>query len=90
MALNLDRFDSVPLTADDFSFEFRVWLTILVDSLNQVIGTIESSFNNLAAPSYTTVEIAALLADAPNGALFYDTDLDQLQAKVNGLLVVLA
>lgn len=90
MAVFLDRIDAVPLAADDFSFEFRAWLAVLVDSLNSALSQIQNNFNSLSAPQYTTIDIAANLADAANGALFYDTDLNQLQAKVNGILVVLA
>ncbi len=37
----LDRIDSVPLAADEFSFEFRAWATVLVDSLNSIVAAIE-------------------------------------------------
>lgn len=90
MTFQLDRIDAVPLAADNFSVEYRAWVAVLVDSLNSVINTVENALNNLAAPQFTTAEIAALVSDAPNGALFYDTTLNQLQAKVNGVLVVLA
>ena len=89
MAIVLDRIDSVPLSSDELSTELKAWLTVLVDSLNTIVQVTENGFNNLAAPQYTTLQIAALLADAPNGSIYYDTDLNQLQAKVNGVLVVL-
>lgn len=39
----LDRIDAVPLAADAFSNEYKAWVTVLVDSLNSAIQTIEDS-----------------------------------------------
>jgi len=83
----LDKIDSVPLEADNFSVEFRSWVTLLVDSFNINVQTLE---DNLIAPQYTTAEITALAVSDPNGAIYYNTSTNQLQAKVNGVVVVLA
>lgn len=47
MAVFLDRIDAVPLAADPFSDEYKAWVTVLVDSLNSVINTVEQ---NLVTP----------------------------------------
>lgn len=41
MTVFLDRVDAVPLRSQDFSFEFNQWLSVMVDSLNEVLQTIE-------------------------------------------------
>jgi hypothetical protein len=87
--IQLDRLDSVPLQADNFSFEFKAWVAILVDSLNTTIETIENEFNTPVqniAPSYTTAQIAALALTAPNGSLWYDTTANHLVALINGVV----
>lgn len=91
MAIILDRVDAVPLNADDFSFEFKAWLSVLTDSLNAMIQQLEDYINLPYAPSYTTAEIntIAALTTTQNGTFFYDTDTNQLKAKVNGLPVVI-
>lgn len=83
----LDRIDAVPLAADNFSFEFRAWLAVLVDSLNSIVQTLE---DNLIAPSYTTAQITVLAVNAQNGSIYYDITTHQLKAKVNDVIVVLA
>ncbi len=87
MTLHLDSIDAVPLAADQFSFEFRSWLAALVDNLNYTISQLQA---NTIAPSYTTTEITAMAPDADNGALFYDTTTNELKAKVNNIIVVIA
>lgn len=47
MSLILDRIDSVPLAADKLSPELSSWLTVLADSLNTIIQSIE----NVLVPS---------------------------------------
>ncbi|RLA22963.1 MAG: hypothetical protein DRQ62_07085 [Gammaproteobacteria bacterium] len=88
MAVFLERINAVPVVNREFSFEFLQWLTTMVDSLNSVLEQIQDNVG--VAQQYTTVQITANLAAWPNGQLFYDTTLNQLQAKVNGALVVLA
>jgi len=89
-AIFLERVNSVPLGDDKLSPSLEQWFSNTVDTVNHSFTQVDDAFNNLAAPSYTTVEIAALLSAAPNGSLYYDVTLNQLQAKVNGVLVVLA
>lgn len=87
----LETINSVPLSSDEFSQDFESWLSSLVDTLNENIVTIEDSINGTArANHYTTAEITALAPTVPNGTFFYDTDTNQLKAKVNSVVVVIA
>lgn len=56
-----------------------------------MIQQLEDYINLPYAPSYTTAEIntIAALTTTQNGTFFYDTDTNQLKAKVNGLPVVI-
>jgi hypothetical protein len=90
LTITLERIDSVPLQSDNFSTEFSSWLSILCDSLNEVIQQLEDYINLPFAPSLTTVQITALPTTTPNGTLVYDSTTNQLKAKVNGVIVVLA
>ncbi len=89
MAINLERTDSVVLEGNSFTREFFSWITTLVDSLNTTIEQIENYVNLPYAPSFTTAQIATLSVNAPNGSWYYDTDTNQLKAKVNGVVVVI-
>lgn len=91
MAIFLQRIDAFSPAADsEFSFSYITWLAVLIDTLNGIISTIQDRLNQTSAPQYTTVQITALAVDAPNGTLWYDTDTNELKAKVNGVVVVLA
>lgn len=83
----LQRIDSAPIANSNFTVEFESWITILVDTLNVLIQDIQDAFNTLNASSYTTVEIAAMAADLPDGVLLYDTDLNVYVGKESGALV---
>lgn len=90
----LDRVNSVPINNDKFSFEINLWLANLVDVLNENYLTLENAINlynnGLIVPSFTTVEITDLATAAPNGTMWYDTTTNNLKAKVNGIVVILA
>ena len=85
----LDKLDSVPVANSNFTFEFNSWVSVLVDVLNQNLSEIETYFNILHAPSYTSAEITALNAagDLDNGVILYDTDLHEYVGKKSGSLV---
>lgn len=90
MAIFLDRIDAAPIanTKDSpFPFEFIQWLSVLVDTLNELIIDVQDAFNVLNASPYTSVEIAALDPDLPDGVLLYDTDLNVYVGKESGALV---
>lgn len=89
MSIFLDRVNAFS-PANEFSFEFSSWIANLIDTLNETIATIQDALNQTSAPQFTTVQIAALAINAPNGTLWYDTTTDQLKAKVNNAVVVLA
>jgi len=94
MALFLDKIDSAPLADDDFSFSFNSWVSNTVDALNETILDIQNQFNGisngLVVPQLTTAQITILALTAPDGVLWYDTTTNQLKAKVNGVVVVIA
>lgn len=46
MVLALDRIDSVPVRDNEFDFEFTQWLSVLVDTLNEVISDIQGGINS--------------------------------------------
>lgn len=89
MSLFLDRMDSAPLQEDEFSFAFKQWVAVLVSALNEDISDIQDAFNFLAAPQYTSIEIADLLSagDLVDGILLYDTVLNVYVGMQSGALV---
>jgi len=91
MSIFLQRIDAFsPATDAEFSFSYTTWLAVLIDTLNEIIRVIQDALNQTSAPQYTTTQITALAVDAPNGTLWYDITTNQLKAKVNGVVVVLA
>lgn len=86
-----ERIDSVPLQSDSFSQDFESWLSVTVDSLNETLKNLQSFTEaSPVAKHYTSVEIINLLPVVPNGYFFYDTDTNELKAKVNDAIVVIA
>lgn len=94
MALFLDKIDSAPLADDNFSFSFNSWVSNTVDALNETILDIQNQFNGisqgLVPPQLTTAQITVLSVNATNGTIWYDTTTNQLKAKINGVVVVIA
>ena len=86
--ITLDRIDSVPLLADDFSYQFKAWLSVLVDTLNEIMGQLEIESNQVQAPHYTTAQIATLALTDPNGSLYYNTTTNHLYALINGVVTL--
>lgn len=77
MAIQLDRIDSVPVMNSKFEYTFDQWLAVLVDTLNEVIGDIQSllmsqSVVTLAAQAveinslYIPTNIALTIFSLPN------------------------
>lgn len=92
MAVFLERMDSAPVQANEFSFEFSSWTANLIDSLNEFVQEVENLFNEDFGPqSYTTAEITAMAADARDGVIWYCSDHVPpcFVGKVNGALVQL-
>ncbi len=85
----IERIDSVPLAADDFSYEYRAWVSVLVDSLNTTFEEIESDFNLLTAQSYTATEITDLFTDSKitDGIILYDSTNNVYVGMQSGALV---
>lgn len=86
MSIFLTRIDAVPLGSDELSTPLKQWLSILVDTLNEIIGATEGSFNLLTVQSYTAVEIAALTS-LSDGILLYDSTNNVYVGKQAGVLV---
>lgn len=58
------------------------------DELNQSLqGSI--SDNGFAVPNQETSSIVTLSGEMPNGTIWYDSDTDELKAKVGGSVVVI-
>jgi len=89
MALFLDRIDSAPIADTEFDYQFRQWLWVLVDTLNEDIFDIQNAINFLTAPNLTAVEIANLdsSGDLGNGIFLYDTTNNVYVGKQSGSLV---
>lgn len=70
MAIFLDRIDAAPILEDDFSFAFRAWCGVLVDSLNEVINDVQNGFNFLTAPNLAMLtETVTLTSGSPSFAV---------------------
>lgn len=89
MTLFLDRIDSVPIINIDVDPQFFQWLWVLVDTLNENLADIQTSFNLLTAQSYTSTEIATMETDGvlQDGVLLYDATLNVYVGRINGSLV---
>lgn len=89
MSIFLDRIDAVPLSSEDFSFQYSSWVSIFVDTLNENLGDIETAFNLLTAPNYSAVQINDMFTDGTivNGMILYDTDNNVYVGMQNGALV---
>lgn len=90
MAVSISRVNTYSPAPQEFTFLFSSWISNTIDTINEAFNLIEARLNQLSAPQFTTVQITALAVDAPNGTFWYDTTTDQLKAKVNGVVVVLA
>jgi hypothetical protein len=93
MAVFLDRIDAAPLADDDFSFSFDSWISVTIDTLNEIIIDIQNQFNGVGTPyGPTTLTQAQIIALAPNlndGVFLYCTDHvpPVYVGKINGALV---
>lgn len=88
MTVFLDRVDAAPLSNTNFTFEYMQWVSVLVDSLNEVLQEIQDNLNLNTSQSYTASQITALnVAGLPDGVILYDTDNNVYVGKENGALV---
>lgn len=55
MGLFLDRINAAPLANESFSFEFNTWVSILVDTMNEILQQIEDSSVSRETSSATAV-----------------------------------
>lgn len=89
MTIFLDRLDAAPVFGDEFSYPFAQWLSVLVNTLDEITTDIQNYFNLLKAQGYTSIEINAMFVagDLTNGMLLYDTDLNVYVGVQNNALV---
>lgn len=88
MAIFLPKVDSFSaIMNSEFSFEFTAWLTVMIDTVNQVIQQLQNWLNLVEIPNYTDTEIAASGASWPNGVLVYDSVNNVYVGKQSGSLV---
>lgn len=87
--LFLQNIDAAPLSDLAFTPEFKQWITVLIDSLNETLLSIQDSFNFLTAPNYTAAEIATMFAngDFTNGIFLYDTTNNVYVGMISNALV---
>lgn len=69
MTLFLDRIDAVPISYNDFQYEFNQWLSVLVDTLNEVLMDLEGAILSTDIVTLITQDVALnSLYIANNGA----------------------
>ncbi len=86
----LNRIDSSPIASNTFDPHFFLqWLWVLVDSLNETLGDIESAFNIFTLVGYTQAQIIAMNTegDLEDGVILYDTDNEVYVGREGGALV---
>ncbi|MFB1501506.1 hypothetical protein [Thiocapsa sp. N5-Cardenillas] len=88
MAVILPRVDAAALANTNFTFEFNQWVSVLVDTLNELIQQVEGSLNFPNA-SYTAIEIAAFetAGTLVDGVVLYDTTNNVYVGRQSGVLV---
>jgi hypothetical protein len=90
MALFLDRIDSAPIASNkEFDPQFLQWLWVLVDTLNENMSDIQTSFNLLTAISYTQTQITDMntAGQLSDGVFLYDTTNNVYVGRQSGSLV---
>ena len=89
MSIFLDRIDSVSLAGDDFSFEFNSWLSVLIDTLNEMIRQVQDRLNQPQLQAFSQADIVAAAPNVPDGSMWYCNDHIPpcFVGKVNGALV---
>jgi len=74
MAMQLDKLDPVPFVGDEVPRFFFMWLTVVIDTLNNALIDLENFVNLPVIPSYTQAEIVAAGPDAEDGTMWYASD----------------
>lgn len=88
MSVILPRVDTAALSNTEFSPDFNQWLSVLIDTLNELIRQLESSIN-FPSSNYTAIEIAAFEAQGllVDGVVLYDTTNNVYVGRQSGVLV---
>lgn len=89
MSIFFDKVDAAPVQVLDEHSYYINWLSVLVNTINQALESIEEDFNLLTAQSYTDTEISDLLSDGliDDGVLLYDSTNDLYVGMQAGALV---
>ena len=89
MTFFLEKFDSPPLNGGEFTFQFTSWLSIMIETLNEVIGDIQEAFNLLQIQPHTAAEITTLQSngDLVDGMILYDSTNNEYVGRISGVLV---
>lgn len=90
MAIFLDRIDAVPESnTEQLDPQFMQWLWVLVDTLNENLTDIQSSFNLITLSGYTQTEITDMniAGELSNGVILYDTTNNIYVGRQGGVLV---
>ena len=92
MTVTLDKIDAAPISNSDFDHQFLQWIWVLVDSLNENIGDIETAFNLLTANGYTQTQITTMqtAGQLSDGVILYDTTNGEYVGREGGSLVKFA
>lgn len=93
MTVLLDRIDSAPVLEDNFTDFFKVWVSNLIDSVNENANDLENFFNlNFTPPKFTKETILTMNATLPDGIILYCTDQVPpcYVGKINGALIKFA
>jgi hypothetical protein len=87
MTISLDKVNAAPISDSTFPFDFNQWLAVLVDTLNEVIGDIQSQFNITYFQPYTSAQITDLAPNLQDGVILYDSDMNVYVGRQAGSLV---
>lgn len=64
------------------------WHQLFSQLLNEMNTNVSN--NGFVVPSRTNDDINAMAVNVPNGTILYDSDTNELKAKVNGVFVVIS
>lgn len=92
MSILLDRVNSAPLFNEEFSFEFRQWVSNTVDTLNEVIGDIESTLisTEVTANTVSAVDAAVNTRYIPTSAALTQYKLPVTTSQEIGSIIEIA
>lgn len=92
MSLLLDKVNTAPITNDDFSYEFKQWVANTIDTLNEVIGDIQTSVvsTEVIGSSITSFDAVVDSTYIPTGALLTSFQLPVTTSDDIGSIIEIA